>query len=341
MIDDGGVQPTSYEILSADDPAGILDTLISLEVCGSNESIVTVSKAGDGNMNLVLRVETDCRSVIVKQARPWVEKYPAIAAPDDRIQSEIEFYRCVSDSSEVRVTMPSVLASATERRILVLEDLGAASEYASLYCDDVDASEVNSIFQQAIEWVTRLHELDPQGEHGIGCEPLLQLNHKHIFSIPLLDPPEIELDQVCRGLAEASRSLCADALVKNSMDRLGEIYLNSDGPLLHGDYYPGSWLKTESGFRVIDPEFCFCGPREYDLGVLAAHWIFCGSEPGDATIDRVCAGVTDVSRSLIFSFAGAELIRRLIGVAQLPLDADLSRRVQWLECGVRFLGKSN
>lgn len=340
MIEDGNTEPTSYEILTADDPAGILNTLVSLGVCQSDESITGVSKAGEGNMNLVLRVETDQQTLIVKQARPWVEKYPGIAASDERILSEIEFYRCISGASDVRAAMPSVLASAPQQRVMVMEDLGAASDYSSLYQAKADAAEVNSVFQQAIEWVTRLHELELTERHDIGCAGLLQLNHKHIFSVPLNDPPEIDLDQVCSGLTQASRSLCSDDSVENEMERLGEIYLKGGGPLLHGDYYPGSWLKTEPGFRVIDPEFCFCGPREYDLGVLAAHWIFCGGAASESTIDRVCADSTKISRPLLLGFAGAELIRRLIGVGQLPLDADLSRRAQWLECGVEFLRKS-
>jgi len=340
MNKDDNVQPASYEILTADDLAGILNTLVSLGVCDSNESITGVSKAGEGNMNLVLRVKTDRQSLIVKQARPWVEKYPGIAAPDERILSEIEFYRCISDAQDVRNAMPSILASAPQQRVMVVEDLGAASDYSLLYQAHNDPAEVSSVFQKAIDWVTRLHKLDLREEHSIGCTGLLQLNHQHIFLVPLNDPPEIDLDQVCSGLTKASRSLCADDSVRTTMERLGEIYLKGGGPLLHGDYYPGSWLKTESGFRVIDPEFCFCGPQEYDLGVLAAHWIFCGGEVDDATVDRVCADSTNISRPLIFGFAGAELVRRLIGVGQLPLDADLSRRVKWLECGVRFLRKS-
>ena len=58
-------------------------------------------------------------------------------------------------------------------------------------------------------------------------------------------------------------------------------------------------------------------------------------------MDRVCgADTSDESRKLILGFAGAELVRRLIGVAQLPLDADLALRTQWLECGVEFLKRS-
>lgn len=49
-----------------------------------DETPVSVQRAGEGNMNLALRVTTDRRTLIVKQGRPWVEKHPDIAAPEDR-----------------------------------------------------------------------------------------------------------------------------------------------------------------------------------------------------------------------------------------------------------------
>ena len=229
MAEDTNLQPTSYDLLSADDPASILDVLVALEVCEGTESISQVAKAGEGNMNLVLRVTTDARSVIVKQARPWVEKYPSIAAPDERIVSEIEFYRCISDAGPVRAAMPSVLAFDTEQRLLVLEDLGMASDYANLYRSNVAPSEVDSVFELAIDWVSQLHASDTQGNQSLGCKPLRGLNHQHIFSIPLSDPPVIDLDSVCAGLTKASRAICSDEALRQTMTKLGEIYLESGG----------------------------------------------------------------------------------------------------------------
>ena len=37
------------------------------------ESIRRLGSAGEGNMNLTLRVDTGQRSFIVKQSRPWVD----------------------------------------------------------------------------------------------------------------------------------------------------------------------------------------------------------------------------------------------------------------------------
>ena len=344
MPENDNAPSTTYDLISADNPASILDALVALGVVPASESITKIGKAGEGNMNLVLRVTTDSRSVIIKQARPWVEKYPGIPAPDERILAEVDFYRCTRDDAAVSAVMPGVLASSEAQRLLVLEDLGAASDYAALYSTDVERSEVDSVFELAIDWVTQLHSCDVQREANIGCKPLRVLNHQHIFLIPLSDPPQADLDAVCDGLANASRGLCNDDTVQKAMAQLGEHYLSDGGKLLHGDYYPGSWLKTDSGFRVIDPEFCFCGPREFDLGVLAAHWIFCGGEADNSMIERVCdASGTEsdeASRKLVAGFAGAELIRRLIGVAQLPLDANLQQRTQWMDCGVDFLKQS-
>ena len=61
----------------------------------AGEKIETLEKAGEGNMNLVLRVKTNQRSLIIKQSRPWVEKYPHILAPLERAIVEGQFYQLI------------------------------------------------------------------------------------------------------------------------------------------------------------------------------------------------------------------------------------------------------
>ena len=145
------------------------------------------------------------------------------------------------------------------------------------------------VFAEALRWIACVHRLpiDEATATKLGCDELRRLNHEHIFSIPLLEPPTVALDDVCVGLDQASRDVRSDPSIRVAMSRLGEIYLagqsdpSAERRLLHGDFYPGSWLRTDAGFRVIDPEFCFAGPVEFDLGVLSAHRIFCQS-PADA-----------------------------------------------------------
>ncbi len=84
-------------LLDADNPGELEDYLTAKGWLDA--PLEGVERAGEGNMNLVLRVRTVAgsvigsagRSAIVKQSRDWVEKYPDIAAPGDRIWVEAAF----------------------------------------------------------------------------------------------------------------------------------------------------------------------------------------------------------------------------------------------------------
>lgn len=336
MSDPQDIEP----LLSLDQPADTLQALQDMGVSAATESIVAIEKAGEGNMNLVMRVTTDRRTVIVKQARPWVEKYPSIAAPAERILAEIDFYERVAQAPHLAAMMPAVVGENAQQRLLVLEDLGAAADYSSLYGSAHEETR-DQVFEQAAKWMAQLHQLEVRSGDTVGCDSLRELNHAHIFSIPFSNPPAIDLNAVCPGLEEASEPIRSNSKLREAVNKLGDTYLSpqhSGSVLLHGDFYPGSWLSTQAGFRVIDPEFCFRGPREFDVGVIAAHFIFCHAPAERRTIeDLVDVYGGEVSLPLVLAFAGTELIRRLIGVAQLPLTADLKLRERWLSTAAQFV----
>ncbi len=109
--------------------------------------------------------------------------------------------------------------------------------------------------------------------------------------------------------------------------------------LLHGDYYPGSWLRCgPTDIKIIDPEFAFVGPPEFDVGVLIAHCTFVGlhSDVLAGTLRRY-RSPDRFSLPLAYAFAGIEVMRRLLGVAQLPLNADLKSKNAWLSTARRWV----
>jgi 5-methylthioribose kinase len=123
-----------------------------------------------------------------------------------------------------------------------------------------------------------------------------------------------------------------DEGLKTIVKILGDKYL-ADGPyLLHGDYYPGSFLKTNSGVKVIDPEFCFYGFAEFDLGVFIAHLKM--TEQSQDLTDVVLLNYkkgTDFDEKLLNQFVGVEILRRIIGLAQLPLSLSLETKKELLK----------
>jgi 5-methylthioribose kinase len=162
---------------------------------------------------------------------------------------------------------------------------------------------------------------------------LRRLNHHHIFEFPLQLDNGFDLDDVQLGLKDATKKIRSDNKLKSFANDLGDVYLAANGErLLHGDYYPGSWLKTDQGFRMIDPEFCYTGKPEFELGVVIAH-LKMAQQPDSLIKDMFVYYHFDrqFDGSLFTKFAGIEVIRRILGLAQLPLDLTLKERLDLLD----------
>ncbi len=298
----------------------------------TGDVIVSVAIAGEGNMNCTVRVTTGSGTLIVKQARPWVEKYPQFAAPWNRACREAEFYKLIACQSGVAAMMPRLLHFDSEARVLVLEDLGVASDYTGVYRGErFTSSEIQSL----AGFLSALHSGHATAD-GISRLPnreMRELNHAHLFVIPLVGNNGLNLDSLTPGLAAVARSLQSDAAYCRSVEELGrEIYL-ADGPcLLHGDFYPGSLLRSAGGPRVIDPEFGFFGRPEFDVAVFLAHLLLADAGAEQAQVwcqSHVSSRSFDPERML--QLAGVEIMRRLIGYAQLPLHYGLDRKRELLE----------
>ena len=329
---------------------------------GSSTTVSSLAPAGEGNMNRTLRATLDNvaggspTTLILKQSVPFVAKYPQIAAPQDRLDVEAAFYEVTAKSADLQRYMPKMIHYDHTINILCLEDLGGGADMTAGYNNNTPGSAggVNGdVFkaehrQTLMKWLSSLHSIgiDTSGKQDAFANmEMRNLNAAHIFDLPLVKN-DIDLNDFTPGL----QKVAADGYVGNTklMDqskRLGDIYLgrkasNADTYcLLHGDYYPGSFLSNDkTGVKIIDPEFAFWGPAEFDLGVFVAHCCFCGV--GLDEIDKALACYDrPFNRKLTLAFAGIELIRRLLGVAQLPLPANttLATKEEWLKQGKEWL----
>ncbi len=327
--------------LVADNRDAISEHLLALGWISAAEKIENITSAGEGNMNRTLRVTLNSRSIVLKQSVSFVAKYPDIAAPIERIGIEAEFYRAIADHSKLSQYTPEVLGFDPASHLLCLEDLGLSSDFTDLYnlnAGNHDLAEFDDELTRLVSWLSELHALPNLNEHlprGLDNHAMRELNHAHIFEIPLTPDNGLTLDI---GLSSVAEEFAGDEELRERATELGQIYLgrgshDSAKVLLHGDFYPGSWLKHPSmGIKVIDPEFAFLGPPEFDVGVLLAHLSMCGFEPSELTnlLDNYTTpkGFSDL---LVRAFSGIEVIRRLLGVAQLPLCATIETKVAWLQ----------
>ncbi len=173
------------------------------------------------------------------------------------------------------------------------------------------------------------------------------------------------LEGVEPGLGDAATALREDRALGEALCALAGRYLEGRGCLVHGAFHPGNWLLLpDGGVRVVDPQYGGWGDAEFDIGAGLAHLLLaqqpdeavraflsaasnrsegagaaedsdsCAPEAGrDVTGGDASSGAedTDVETELIARYAGAELVRRLIGGGQLPLGADAGLRCALLE----------
>jgi 5-methylthioribose kinase len=328
-------------LVDPENSAEIAGYLTAHGLLGDTALPITITRAGAGNMNLTLRVATaDGRSVILKQGRPWVEKYPHIPAPFERTLVEAAFYRAIRGDSLVASRMPALLHVDEANHLIALEDIGAGGDCTSIYSGRrLPAATLSSL----LDWLAALAAVRVTTDDlaAFDNRSMRALNHEHIFALPIRPANGLDLDAITPGLGVAAQELGADASYCEAVAAIGRRYLQDGPSLVHGDFFPGSWLQQNSAIFVIDPEFCFMGDAEFDYGVLTAHLIMADAP---ASYLHAVAGAVAARRlaaALVAGYAGVEIMRRLIGVAQLPLTADLSRKRAWLARSRRLVVEPN
>lgn len=318
-------------ILNANEPKELAAYLYQQKWLKDGENIVSVSKPGEGNMNCVLRIETATRSFILKQSRGYVEKYPQVLAPENRVLTEAAFYQKIASTKEVQDIMPTLLGIDAVNNLIALEDLGKSNDYTVLY--DLKEKIPEEELLQLVHYINSLHQSFEKTvvDEELANAAMKALNYEHLFEYPFKEDNGFDLDLVQVGLQVVAMPYKKDAELKEKMERLGSLYLSKGKYLLHGDFYPGSWLKTSDGIKVIDPEFCFYGLREFDLGVLLAHLYM--TQQQESTIVFVkenYSSFDELNTTILNGFIGIEIMRRIIGLAQLPLKMDLKTKADLL-----------
>ncbi|WP_339903405.1 phosphotransferase [uncultured Cyclobacterium sp.] len=296
-----------------------IDYLKNIGILASNEEVADSFKAGEGNMNVTLTIKTNKRSIVLKQSRPFVAKFPQVPAPLYRIEIEYNYYKIIGPDNFLACFSPKVLGFDKESWLLVLEHLNNGGDYLGVYQSHSILGE--NVIDLLLSYLKKLHQL-PVLEFPDNME-MRKLNHQHIFVLPFQPDNGFNLDDVQDGLQGLSTKVKNHSTLKAKITQLGDRYLSKGKTLIHGDFYPGSWFSTDSGLKVIDTEFAFLGDPEFDLSVMLAHLKM--ARVPDESIQRVIKDYP-VDNKLLAAYTGVEILRRLYGLAQLPLSLSLAEK---------------
>ncbi len=297
----------------------------------AEEDVIHIEKPGEGNMNVVLRVKTNQRSFILKQSRPFVQKYQQLEAPIARIVTEYSFYSTITNTT-FATYFPKILAFDETEYLLMQEDLGQCEDMSYLYNNSSFEVEQMITLTQILQ---NIHQTKPTFDYPEN-NALKLLNHQHIFILPFLEQNGFELDDIQLGLQRVANPFKKDSNLKAVIASIGNKYLQTGNVLLHGDYYPGSWMIAQQQLFVIDPEFSFMGFAEFDIGVMIAHSIMITMEENISTT-IFNAYTASLNHKLTLQIAGIEIMRRIIGLAQLPLTRTLEEKTYLLQIAKKMI----
>ncbi len=272
-----------------------------------------------GNMNLCLRVTTQQQKLVIKQGRAWVEKYPHIPAPLGRTTTEALFYKTISVTPELAAAMPRFIGIDHRLQVMATEFIGDSVDGNFIYAEENGSDffkEWSTDLFHFLQNLSAISTVDFKSEFD--NNELKKLNSFHMYDYPF------QKEQIYKATQDLNLNLTWLLSDENLQLRkqLIKDYLAPGSYLIHGDFYPGSFLiqKTEKNKKiyVFDPEFCTLGRREFDVGVFLAH-VLLGSAPLIETLNEFKEKdyLAQLDFESVKNIAAYEMLRRILGVAQV------------------------
>ena len=174
---------------------GVIEERMKLLGWDNGGRLVSAERVGDGNMNMTVRVRTADSSFILKQARPWVVKYPQIPAPVERAGVEAAFYSGVGEVAEVSRRMPRLRGFDEDSHLLWLEDMGEGGDLTHLYrAGEFTAEECAELTRYLVE----LHRVKVTAKEALVFQnrAMRALNHEHQYDFPLRAGNGLDLERI-------------------------------------------------------------------------------------------------------------------------------------------------
>ncbi|WP_180898313.1 S-methyl-5-thioribose kinase [Martelella soudanensis] len=245
-----------------------------------------VREVGDGNLNLVFIVEGGGRSMIVKQALPYV-RLVGEGWPLPLTRSFFEYSALVRQAERAPESVPEVYYFDERQAIIVQEFLSPHIILRKALIDgqmlprlaqDIGLFMARTLFRGSdlsMEAAARKKDM----ALFAGNDALCDITEALVFTDPYYDAEmnshtSPELDGIVAKLR-------ADRDLKVTAQEMKQAFVTRAETMLHGDLHTGSIMVTEDETRVIDPEFAYYGPMAFDVGMLLAnYWMSYFSQRG-------------------------------------------------------------
>src|SRR4030042_1575245 len=250
----------SYRML---DNKSVVDYVLGIpsvrKMFGSKESIAA-RELGDDNLNLVFVVGNDSKSVVIKQAIPYL-RIAGESWPLGRERMRFESQALTLHNQLAPGLVPAIYHIDLEMSLVVMEYLGGhiimrkeliKRKRFPLFVDHISTFMAEALFKTSDLYLTGAEKKKLQGAF-INPE-LCKITEDFVFTNPYKESPENRWNPLITKTVEG---LHGNAILKINIAELKEGFMTHSQALVHGDLHTGSIMVTQQDTKVIDPEFAF------------------------------------------------------------------------------------
>ncbi|MFC1503295.1 S-methyl-5-thioribose kinase [Pseudomonadota bacterium] len=254
-----------------------------------------INEIGDGNLNLVFIVSGSEKSIIVKQALPYV-RAAGESWPLSLTRAFFEFNILVEERKYAGGELvPEAYFYDEEMALFVMEfltphiilrkELIAGKKFENL-SNDVGVFLARTLFHTSDIGMDAAKKKKLVSRFAVNHE-LCRITEDLIFSEPYFDAernnwttPELDTDVAAVWQDKEMIQVAMKYKYK---------FMTEAQALIHGDLHSGSIMVTETDTKVIDPEFGFYAPMAFDIGNYIGNlFMSYFSQDGHQSIKATC-----------------------------------------------------
>ncbi len=263
---------------------------------GGEPSNWSVKEVGDGNLNLVFIVAGTEKTIVVKQALPYVRA----AGESWKLSTKRAFFEYNILALEARFAgqdlVPEVYFYDEEQALCAMEylsphiilrkELMAGKQFPNL-AEDIGRFLARSLFFTS-DLGMNAEEKKALVSKFVVNDELCKITEDLIFTEPYYDA-ELN-DWTSPQLDEDVKKVWQDEEMIQVAMRYKYKFMTEAQALLHGDLHSGSIMVADSDTKVIDPEFGFMGPMAFDIGNYIGNlFLAYFSRPGWQSEEEECS----------------------------------------------------
>jgi len=268
-----------YKILNSDLVKEYIDKTHEIRslLLDSNEHIdrIKVCEIGDGNLNFVYVAKSSKKSIILKQAVPFLrcvgEEYPL-----SRIRMTFEIGALESEKEICPDLVPEIFYSSHDMSLVVMQNLDnhkiLRGEMIQREIFPHLSEHISTFLADTLFFTSDFYLSSTQKKENVKKfinTELCKITEDFIFTHPFEDNDTNEYNpKLDMGLIEAFRQ---NADIKVAVANMRYKFMSEAQALLHGDLHSGSIMLNKKETFVIDPEFAFYGPMGFDIGIYIAN----------------------------------------------------------------------